>query len=84
MLLEVGDLAQEFKLEPMLLFLEDAGVRVRIDEGLNAEIPRLLVALLLTIARAVDVIEPASERPSSVRPSEAAIDRACAVLDLAL
>jgi hypothetical protein len=83
-LLEVDDLAREFKLEPLLVFLADAGIRTPFDEGLRPEIPRLMAALLILTARVVALVESPDGRATATRPSGTAIDRAEAILDLAL
>ena len=83
-LMEVTDLAHEFKLEPLLLFLSDAGVRAPIDEGVHSDVPRLLAGLLVLCGRIIDVVEPAAQRSEAGRPSSTAVTRAQAVVDLVL
>jgi hypothetical protein len=78
-LLEVADLSREFELQPLLIFLADAGIHTPIDEMLHSEIPRLMAALLIVVCRTASIIEPAVTRPSA-----ATVERAEAVLDLTL
>jgi len=84
MLLAVGVLAQEFPIEPLLLFLSDAGVRAPIDDSLNIDVPRIVAALLLIIAQGIDIVEPSGVRPNSGHPSDVAIERVYGMLDLIL
>jgi hypothetical protein len=84
LLLEVADIAREFQLEPLLAFLSDAGIRVPFDESLRPEIPRLMAALLIMTGRIVGLIESPEGRVDGARPSSSAVDRAGAILDLAL
>jgi Domain of unknown function (DUF1931)/BON domain len=83
-LLEVVDIAREFALEPLLVFLADAGIRTPIDEGLRPEVPRLMAALLILIGRLVQLLESTDENVSPARPSARALDRVAAILDLTL
>jgi hypothetical protein len=83
LLLEVEDIAREFKLEPLLVFLADAGIRTPFDESLRSEIPRLMAALLILTGRVVAILE-ATDGPPRTRPSKQALERAESVLDLAL
>ena len=73
-LLEVVEIAREFELEPLLVFLADAGIRTPMDEGLRSEAPRLMAALLIVIARLTRIIES----------EDHTFDRVEAVLDLTL
>jgi hypothetical protein len=84
LLLEVADIAREFQLEPLLAFLADAGIRVPFDAGLRPEIPRLMAALLIMTSRVVGLVESPDGRVDGTRPSRSAVDRAGAILDLAL
>lgn len=84
LLLEVEDLAREFELEPLLVFLADAGIRTPFEEGLRHEIPRLMAALLIMTGRVVGLLEVPDGGLPRTRPSSKTIDRAEAVLDLAL
>ena len=68
-LLEVADIAREFELEPLLIFLADAGIRTPFDEGLRSEIPPLMAAMLIVTARLVAML---------------GLDRAAEILDLTL
>jgi sporulation protein YlmC with PRC-barrel domain len=73
-LLEIADLAREFELEPLLVFLADAGIRTHFDDEMRADIPRLMAALLIVTARVVALLDT----------SGPALDRASAILDLTL
>jgi hypothetical protein len=84
LLLEVEDIAREFRLEPLLVFLADAGIHTPFDEELRPEIPRLMAAMLILTTRVVALIEPPDSRAGSVRPSKQVFERAEAVLDLTL
>jgi Domain of unknown function (DUF1931)/BON domain len=84
LLLEVADIAREFQLEPLLVFLADAGIRTQFDEGLRAEIPRLMAALLILIGRLVVLLESDNGRIDGIRPSSQALDRVSSILDLTL
>jgi hypothetical protein len=84
LLLEVVDIAREFQLEPLLVFLADAGVRTPFDEALRPEIPRIMAALLILVGRLVKLLESPDGVISPTRPSDHALDRAEAILDLAL
>jgi hypothetical protein len=84
LLLEVEDLAREFQLEPLLVFLADAGIRTPFDPELHPEIPRLMAALLILTARVVGILESPDGRVSPTRPSAKALERAESVLDLTL
>ena len=83
-LLEVADIAREFELEPLLIFLADAGIRTLFDEALRSEIPRLMAAMLIVTARLVSMLESADGYPGATRPSAGGLDRAAAILDLTL
>ena len=83
-LLEVADIAREFELEPLLIFLADAGIRTPFDEGLRSEIPRLMAAMLIVTARLLAILESADGHPGATRPSAGGLDRAAAILDLTL
>jgi hypothetical protein len=84
LLLEVEDIAREFQLEPLLVFLADAGIRTPFDEGLRPEIPRLMAALLILTARTVALLDAPDGGPAPARPSSRALERAQALLDLVL
>jgi hypothetical protein len=83
-LLEVEDIAREFQLQPLLVFLGDAGIRTSFDESLRSEIPRLMAGLLILVARVVALLESEDGRLSPKRPSPRSLDRAEALLDLTL
>jgi hypothetical protein len=84
LMLEVVDIAREFQLEPLLVFLADAGIRTPFDEALRPEIPRLMAALLILTGRLVKLLESPDGVISTTRPSDHALDRVEAILDLAL
>jgi Domain of unknown function (DUF1931) len=84
LLLEVEDVAREFQLQPLLVFLADAGIRTPFDDELRPEIPRLVAGLLILTARVVALIESEDGRVSHARPSWRVLERAEAVLDLTL
>ncbi len=83
-LLEVEDIAREFQLQPLLVFLADAGIRTPFDNDVRPEIPRLMAGLLILTARVVALLESEDGRVSPKRPSRRAVDRAEALLDLTL
>jgi hypothetical protein len=84
LLLEVDDLAREFQLEPLLVFLADAGIRTPFDDDVRPEIPRLMAALLILTARVVALLESPDGQAVPARPSNRTLERAEAVLDLTL
>ncbi len=79
-----AQLAREFELELLLVFLADAGIRTRIDEGSRSEIPRLMAALFILIGKLVQILESPDGKVSPARPSDRALDRVEAVLALTL
>jgi hypothetical protein len=81
LLLEVADVSREFELDPLLVFLADAGIRTPFDPSLRPEIPRIMAALLILTGRTVALFE---SDPASGRPSAQALDRVEAMLDLTL
>jgi hypothetical protein len=83
-LLEVADIAREFQLQPLLVFLADAGIRTPFDDDVRPEIPRLMAGLLILTARVVALLESEDGRVSPKRPSRRAVERAEALLDLTL
>jgi Domain of unknown function (DUF1931)/BON domain len=84
LLLEVADVAREFQLDPLLVFLADAGIRAPFDEGLRSDIPRLMAALLILTGRVVALLESPDGHAAPSRASSRALERAGAVLDLTL
>lgn len=56
-------LARDLELEPLLVFLADAGVPGPLDELVRAEIPRLMAALLVLAGRVIAVLEPENASP---------------------
>jgi hypothetical protein len=83
-LLEVEDLAREFQLEPLLVFLADAGIRAPLDESLRSEIPRLMAMLLILTGHIVAVLELPDKNAPRTRLSRRTLDAAESVLDLTL
>lgn len=83
-LLTVNEMAREFQLEPLLVFLADAGIRAQLDEALHSEIPRLMAALLIVTGQLVVVLESEDGRVEAARPSAQTLDRVAAILDLTL
>jgi hypothetical protein len=84
LLLEVADIAREFELEPLLVFLADAGIRTPFDESMRGEIPRLMAAMLILTGRVVALLGASDGRPNPVRLAGPLIERASAILDLTL
>jgi hypothetical protein len=84
LLLEVADIAREFELEPLLVFLADAGIRTPFDESMRDEIPRLMAAMLILTGRVVALLGASDGRPNPVRLAGPLIERASAILDLTL
>jgi hypothetical protein len=83
-LLEVEDIAREFQLQPLLVFLADAGIRTPFDDDVRPEVPRLMAGLLILTARVVALLESEDRRVSPKRPSRRTLERAEALLDLTL
>jgi len=91
---QVEPLARELELEPLLVFLADAGVAGPLDEMVRAEIPRLMAALLLLAGRVIAVIEPENmstlerlerlTRSAPGRPTHWEVERAAVILDMTL
>src|SRR3981081_4183275 len=77
-LLEVADIAREFQLQPLLVFLADAGIRTPFDDEARTEIPRLMAGLLILTARVVALLESEDSRVSPKRPSRAGTRRGTA------
>jgi hypothetical protein len=82
-LLEVVDIAREFELEPLLVFLADAGIRTHMDEGLQSEVPRLMAATLILIGR-LTLVESPDGGAAAIRPTNTALDHVAAILELTL
>jgi hypothetical protein len=80
--------------EAILTFLASSGMRAHVDEGVQADIPRLTAALLILSSRVITLLEPGSlsplerlkllDRTSDGRPTTWEIDRAKRVIDLTL
>ena len=76
------------QVEPLLVFLADAGVPGPLDELVRAEIPRLMAALLVLAGRVIAVLEPENAspverlelllRPTPGRPTRWELERATA------
>jgi hypothetical protein len=91
---QVEPLARELELEPLLVFLADAGVPGPLDEMVRAEIPRLMAALLLLAGRVIAVIEPENmstlerlerlTRSAPGRPTHWEVERAAVILGMTL
>jgi hypothetical protein len=91
---DVALLSHEIDLKPILVFLAGSGIRSRIDEATQGDMPRLLAALLVLSGRIVAVIEPANlspverlelvSRSTKDRPSNWELERAGRILDLTL
>jgi hypothetical protein len=91
---EVEPLAREVALQPLLVFLADAGVPGPLDERVRAEIPRLMAALLLLTGRVIALLEPENVsteerldrllRPTPGRPTRWEVERATRVLNMTL
>lgn len=91
-LAEAETLAGELELQPLLVFLGDAGVPGPIDDGMRDDVPRLMAALLLLAARIIAILEPANVtteerlgrllRHEPLQPTRWELERASRVLDL--
>jgi hypothetical protein len=91
---QVEPLARELELEPLLVFLADAGVPGPLDEMVRAEIPRLMAVLLPLAGRIIALIEPESistlerlerlTRTVSGQPMHWELERAASILDMTL
>jgi hypothetical protein len=89
---EAEALADDLALQPLLVFLADAGVRGPLDERVHAEVPRLMAALLLLAGRVIAIIEPGDVstterlerllRPTPTGPTHWEVERAARVLSL--
>jgi Domain of unknown function (DUF1931) len=55
---EAEAMAADVELQPVLVFLAEAGVRGPLDERVRAEVPRLMAALLLLAGRVIAIVEP--------------------------
>jgi hypothetical protein len=85
LLLEVADIAREFELEPLLVFLADAGIRTPFDDSMRDEIPRLMAAMLILTGRVVALLDtPEVPGKHPIRPARPQLERASAILDLTL
>jgi hypothetical protein len=91
---EADALAHSLELQPLLLFLADAGVPAPLDEEVRAEVPRIMAGLLLLSARVVALLTPASmstdERLERLLrhvprgPTHWELERATRILDMTL
>jgi hypothetical protein len=80
--------------EAILTFLASSGVRARVDEGIQSDVPRLMAALLILSSRIIALLEPKSlsplerlellSRSHDPHPTVWEIDRANRVIDLTL
>jgi Domain of unknown function (DUF1931) len=94
LLLDVDERAREIDVQPVLAFLAGAGVSSRIDDLVQAEVPRLTAALLLLAGRIIAILEPDNLspqermelvlRPAPGEPARWEVERAARVLDLTL
>jgi hypothetical protein len=55
---EAEALAGDLALQPLLVFLADAGVPGPLDERVRLDIPRLMAALLLLTGQVIAIVEP--------------------------
>jgi hypothetical protein len=91
---DASQLASGIDAEAILTFLASSGVRARVDEGVQSDVPRLMAALLVLSSRIIALLEPASlspierlkllNRSNGGRPTAWEIDRANRVIDLTL
>ncbi len=91
---EAEAMASDMELQPLLVFLADAGVPGPFDDAVRADIPRLMAAFLLLAGRVIAVVEPAYMtteerldrllRSAADRPTRWELERALRVLDMTL
>lgn len=89
---EAEALAGDRALQPLLVFLADAGTPGPLDERVHAEVPRLMAALLLLAGRVIAILEPRDTttterlkrllRPTPTGPTHWEVERAARVLNL--
>jgi uncharacterized protein YrrD len=78
----------------ILTYLAGSGLRARVDESVQTDVPRLMAALLVLMGRIVALLEPANMSPieraqlinrsHNDRPTQWEIERAGQVIDLTL
>jgi hypothetical protein len=92
---EVEMLARDLEVQPLLVFLADAGVPGPLDETVKADVPRLMAALLLLLGgRLSAFLEPENVsplerlerllRPVPGSPTRWEVERAASVLSMTL
>jgi len=91
---QVEAIARELELQPLMVFLADAGMPGPLDEAVRAEVPRLMASLLLLTGRILALLEPEDMSPaerldqllrtSPARPTRWEVERAARVLGLTL
>lgn len=91
---DASQFASGIDAEAILTFLASSGVRARVDEGVQSDVPRLVAALLILSSRIIALLEPGSlsplerlkllDRSRDGRPTTWEIDRANRVIDLTL
>lgn len=89
---QVEAIARELELQPLMVFLADAGMPGPLDEAVRAEVPRLMASLLLLTGRILALLEPENMSPaerqllrtSPARPTRWEVERAARVLGLTL
>lgn len=91
---DASQFANGIDAEAILTFLASSGVRARVDEGVQSDVPRLTAALLILSSRIIALLEPGSlsplerlkllDRTRDGRPTTWEIDRANRVIDLTL
>jgi hypothetical protein len=93
-LAEAETLARDVELQPLLVFLADAGVHGPLDEAVRLQIPQLMAMLLVLSARIIALHDAADMssverlerwlRRQPLRPTNGEVDNAIGVLDLVL
>jgi hypothetical protein len=91
---DASQIASGIDADTILTFLAGAGFRARVDEGLQADVPRLMAALLILSSRIIALLEPANlspverlellRRKDNGRPTMWEIERANRVIELTL
>jgi hypothetical protein len=92
---DVAVLSKDIDIEPIYLFLRTStGLRAGVDDVVQADLPRLMGALLILSGRIIALLEPTTmppkekfallTRPADSRPTAWEVERAAQVLDLTL